>query len=211
MSLLWTKFIGFIKKLIRQNPQFTKDLFSLGTASAITFLLITPIGILAGRFLGPAEYGKYHLIYSIAQFFLVFMLFGLHAAFIQQYSQAKEFQKEKLKKAFFSLQILLVLLTSLFFLVLAPFLAKFFKVEKSIIFYAILFCILLTLYNAVRAFLQAKKKFKRFALAELIRGAISLSFFGALLVLFHLKNFLLPLIAFIVAVSYTHLTLPTKA
>src|SRR5437660_481355 len=73
---------------------FFKNISYITLGTIISALLSFIFNILAGRILGPVEYGKFALVSSIALFLYIPMLPGLNTALVKYVSEKNDFHKQ---------------------------------------------------------------------------------------------------------------------
>jgi O-antigen/teichoic acid export membrane protein len=86
------------------------------------FRRVAAVNIIAGRLLGPEEYGKYSLVFLISQIFLIPMIFGMDMAISRVISKEAFQNVENIRKnissafwfVFFISMLSLVLLLTIF-------------------------------------------------------------------------------------------------
>lgn len=147
--------------------RFIKNLsyvaLGFGFASFVGFIF----QVLAGRILGPAEYGEFALIQSIAMFFYTPMILGMPET-VTKYASEKEDLDRQRKIVSSSVIIILVLsLVSLVvILILFPFLPWVFSVSREIIFLSVTFAILFAAFAFLSSVLQGLHKMKWLAISQ---------------------------------------------
>ncbi|NMC87027.1 MAG: oligosaccharide flippase family protein, partial [Candidatus Moranbacteria bacterium] len=130
-----------------------------GGMIAAGMLLI--LNILAGRWLGPVEYGKYGLVVAISAIFIIPMTLGIDTAITYFVSKSKTaFEKKEIVASslwLVGLFIAAVVLIASFF---SEFLAGIFNAQKEIIEVAIFFSIFLAMRNILDAVIKGLHLFK---------------------------------------------------
>jgi O-antigen/teichoic acid export membrane protein len=153
------------------TKRFIKNLsyafLGVGGATAITFAF----NILAIRYLGPVEFGKWNIIGSIAEFFVILPLWGLTTASLRYLGAEREKQKEIIGTAFRS-----VFLLSLFFfplyIFLAPVMQNFLKIENSLYLFAMLYAAILVFFYLFQSFFQGLEEFKKLSFLWIISAFV---------------------------------------
>lgn len=157
-----------------------------GFFSALVLLLIN---ILAGRWLGPEEYGKYGLIVAIAAILMIPMILGLDTAsihFITKTNKKEEWDRIISSVLFLTLPLIAVISLVCFFW--KKTISSWLQVSEDIILFAILFAAILAFRMLSEAFLRAFHKFKYQSGVRIFEVLfVSLIFF--LLVFFGGSNF----------------------
>ncbi len=131
----------------------------LGGGIASAGLLL--VNILAGRYMGPSEYGKYNLVFVLSQFFILFVFWGLDIASIKAIAASKtRAEKGKnLSSASVFLVLTLGLLSLIAFLVYKP-AAQYFALDQSLLFILLILSIPLTLKAMFDGFIRGLRLFK---------------------------------------------------
>lgn len=161
-------------------------------AAGMLFIL----NVLAGRWLGPEEYGKYNLIIVISQFFLIPMLFGMDTTIVRKISMSSEINE---KKKFISSAIFFVMLaiaiTSIVVFLNRELLAKMFSMKIDLVIFSLIFTVSLTLKMIYDGIIKGFHFFKFQAIIRIIEGmTIVLGFFGLRLIF---TNYLQLTLAFV--------------
>lgn len=171
-------------------------LMSLGTIGGIVFIFIT--NIFAGRLLGPTEYGKYALIISLGQIFIIPMTFGINTASVKYISSSKN----KLKKKLFAqntifLSILFTFLTSIICLIFNSQFSNFLKINNQIFIFILIYSVILSFKYISEALIKGFHQFKLLSSLEFINSfIICLSFFVFIFLTKNrsFQNFIIPTI-----------------
>jgi O-antigen/teichoic acid export membrane protein len=64
-------------------------------SGALVLPLMMIVTTLAGRLIGPTEYGKYSLLLLINQFLIIFIFFGLDTTSVKYIAKARNFSEKK--------------------------------------------------------------------------------------------------------------------
>lgn len=91
----------FGRNFVRKTSGFMKNLGFLAAGEFLGGVIVFPIKILAGRILGPEEFGLFSLVMSLLQFFIVPMIFFRTAT--QKYVPSLKREKSQLNYIFVSL------------------------------------------------------------------------------------------------------------
>ena len=144
-------------------------------SSGILFL----VNILGGRLLGPAEYGKFQVMISIAQFLVIPMLLGLSTASVKHIAEAETHEEKSLiiKTATVSFSVF-TLCSVIILFSLKEYFSRLFGVQLNFFLYSVALAVLLGTFNISRSFLQGLKKMKEISLLDFLYSlVIFLSFF----------------------------------
>ncbi len=166
---------------------FIKNIWhvAIGFGFYIIFGFISQI--LAGRILGPAEYGKYALIQSIAMFLCISMDCGVNTALIKYNAEKEIFERQrKILSSSFLITFIFSSVSVLLFFVFADKLSKFFGVSSVFLLLAVFFALFYNLYNLAVSALRSLHQMKKFSISQAIYGFTTL---GLLLVFIFYKFF----------------------
>lgn len=155
-------------------------------ASGILFV----VNILAGRWLGPVEYGKYGLVIAISSIFIIPMTIGIDNASIYYIakSESEEEKKKYLSSSFF-LFLILICLSSLIFLLFNTFLAKIFNTDFDILKITLIFSIFLAIRTILDSYIKGFHFFKFQSLGKILESITVVISFILLFCLFNLVRF----------------------
>lgn len=145
------------------------------TAGGILFIT----NILAGRWLGPEEYGKYNFIAAFSTIALLLMNFGLDVTTLHFVSRARSSGERELLigTSFFSI-LFTILLGILILVGLADFFVDELAVDSGIYFVAIIFTTVLSIKNLLDSYLRGIGLFKEQSRYKILEACLT---FGALL------------------------------
>ncbi|WP_286681164.1 lipopolysaccharide biosynthesis protein, partial [Methanoculleus sp. DTU007] len=73
----------FHEEISTEVEKFIKNLSYVGIGTIVASVFSFSFNILAGRWLGPSEYGTFTLIQSVAMFLYIPMLLGFHTAMVK--------------------------------------------------------------------------------------------------------------------------------
>ena len=145
--------------------------FGFGAASFLTFGLT----IFAGRLLGPIEYGKANLVFSISSFLAVPMGLWLNLAAIKYLASESRDTTRDLIASLLVLTFLSTIVSIPVIYFLQDQFLILFHVGKGLFFFAVIFSLILVFTNVGQTILKGLHLFKKFASIHLI----SLFFFIA--------------------------------
>lgn len=188
----------FGHKISRQMKDFLKNLSWSFFGGMIAGIVLFAVNILAGRWLGPNEYGKYSLIVAISFFLVAPMTLGLEVSasrfitIVQTQGIKNCIGKFILKRTILS-TLVIGLMGIIFILAIRPKLGI-----GSSLFYTALF---LSMVSAVRlvadGILRGQNLFRKQALLRLTEGLIIMVVFLILIILIKNKNYLIYIISVI--------------
>ncbi len=129
------------------------------------------VNIIAGRILGPEEYGKYALVVAMANIFIIPMTFGLDVATTHYVARSnnKNVQKKYISSTI-SMFIILLFITIINLYFFRTFLARLFSAQVYAVEMAIFFAGLLVIKNIFDASIKGLKLFKYQSLVKIIEA-----------------------------------------
>lgn len=167
------------------SDEMRKFILHLGWISAAAlvsavFMFIT--NLFAGRWLGPAEYGKYALIISLGQLFIIPMTLGINTAAIREIAQKKSNRAKVISTAFYSI-LFLILLSLLLYWLLRPFLEQYLHLTSFLYLWAIIYSMALALKYISEAVAKGLHQFPRISVLTVLSSLVILIvFFGQIFI-----------------------------
>jgi len=167
-----------------EMQKFIRNLSWVGSGTVISIALIFIINTLAGRLLGPTEYGKYSLIISLGQIFIIPMTIGINTAAIKYISLSKtQNRKKRLAQNTIFLTTISIILTSIICLIFSRQLSGHLKVDKQIFTSILIYTIILSIKYILEAIIKGFHQFRLISFLEIINATvIFLSFFIYILI-----------------------------
>lgn len=189
-------------KIFKEEPsemvlQFIKNLgyVTVGFTAAKFFSFFFQVYV--GRTLGTVEYGKFVLVYSVAMFLYLPMLLGIDTALTKYLAEQKnEEEKSKIISTGFTLILISVIISSIIFFTLSPWIALISSVSQKYVYGAVLIAIFyssLVFSQKIEQGLYKMKVVSAIELAWCITSVIVI-----LSVLFFMKDARAPVIALII-------------
>ncbi len=174
----------FAEKISENVRLFLKDLRYAVLGFGLARFLTAIFNIISGRLLGPAEYGKFSLLLSIAMFLAIPAIFSLNFGMIK-YCAEKEDRAEQQKIIMTSLILmsLLLIVCSMIYFLLAESLARLFGVSLFIFRLALIFAVVYALNLMITSILQGLHLIKERSFWELLCALVLIIIF-VLLVFF---------------------------
>lgn len=153
-------------------------------SSLIMFIL----SIIAGRFLGPVEYGKYNLILAMSNIVVIFIFFGLDATSVKYVAGSNSSEE---KNQHISNSLIVIVITNIFFLSIllltSSFLQRMLHIDKSIILFVLLFSFLASFKSILDSIIKALKDFRFQATLKIIESLIIILCFILLMFILRLS------------------------
>ncbi len=155
---------------------FIKNFGYLASAEIIGSVIGFPVKILAGRFLGPVEYGKYALILNLVQFFFLPMIFGFTTAALRYLPQHKERRKEII--GLINLLLTFTISSSVVGFILTRSLwIRLFGITEDLFWWTLIITVVTVLYRVYDAFQRGLDRFRVLFFITIINSVIALTTF----------------------------------
>jgi O-antigen/teichoic acid export membrane protein len=181
----------FGHKMSQEMKQFLGNLSWSVSSGVIAVGISTVVTTLAGRFMGPEEYGKYSLLLVVYQFLVIFIFLGIDITSVKYIAKAKDFfQKKKIVSSFgifiaLSLGIVCILSVLTF-----PLIRKLYSVNLIFLLAGLSYTIFVSIKTAFDLFTRGLEDFKRQAKAKIFEALILLLAFPTIFFLLKLNNFI---------------------
>lgn len=179
---------------------FSWVMLGYGVAAALIFAF----QVIAGRVLGPTEYGKYVLVDSLAIFLHIVMMLGISTAaikYLAENPQPKE-QQKIISTSYFLVFISSSLFALFFFILLSQF-SKFLNISPSILRLSVTFAYCYSLYILAIDILRGLQQMKKLAVFRAGYGLIAL----IVLLVFILFLKYISFLAAVFSVSFAYLVI----
>lgn len=173
--------------------EFLLHLSYITFSSFIVAGLMMIVQIVAGRLMGPSQYGKFALTLSIASILTTVSMLGLHVS--AMYYITKERRHAQLISASLIGAFINIVVVTIIWFIFLNFWVKTFKIDSSVAIYASIFTAVNTLYHVNRGYLRGLNKMKQFAIYDIISATIATAIFFVLLFLSPHKTFSLIIIS----------------
>jgi len=148
------------------------------------------VGTLAGRFMGPEQYGKYNLVILVSTYIIALSFFGLDISTIKNVAKAKT--KEQKQRSFFSSFVFVSLVTSVFLALMLIFRQKIssdFGLDMRIVISVVIYTVVVTCKLMLDILTRALEQFKLQAISRFIEIAVLALGFSAAVFLYHKIDF----------------------
>lgn len=174
-----------LKELIFKNKTtrqaIAKNVFWLGVGQFGSRFIRAAITIYSARILGASEYGIFSYVLGVSSFFLIFSDIGISSILSREVAKKPQ-EKEKYFATIFIIKTILLLLTAILLVVVAP---LFIKIEKAASF--MVFVALLTILDGfcglAFSFFKGKEKMELEAIVLLVMN-IAITIFGFVVLYF---------------------------
>ena len=151
-------------------------------SGVIALPLMMIVSTLAGRYMGPAEFGKYNLIVLFSSYVLIFVFFGLDIASVKAIVKAKS-DDDKSKEFFSSFVFTLGTLGLLIIigLLCKNLIISKFGLDQKFVWLTIIYCIAISIKNILDVAIRGLERFKDQAKAKILEALTQVGLFvGAL-------------------------------
>lgn len=157
---------------------------------AFSSLVLFLINVVAGRIMGPEEYGRYNLVLTIAYVVSVLMVFGQDMACIK-YIASSGTEKEKrghFSNSLWVVSVSILVVSILAFLFAAP-AASLLGTTKILFAWAILYAAIFSARSILDSLFRALIEFKLQALVKILEGIVILGIFVGLFFLLQKQGY----------------------
>lgn len=189
----------FGEKITQNVSLFFKNLRWAIFGYSFAAFCVLVFEILAGRILGPNEYGKYVLVGIVGSFLYLFMTWGVSTAAIK-YASGEDYTTQKLiiSNAYFVI-VGLVLFWGLIFLIFSSQISGFFSIPLALFRLSIVFGLFFSLYTLSIDSLRSLHKIKNLSFFRAGYGILILVIFAAF---FLINNISFKTAVFVICFSY---------
>ena len=194
----------FHEKVSVDVEKFIKNLSYLSIGTLISTVFSFAFNILAGRWLGPSEYGFFTLVQSVAMFLYIPMTLGITTALVKYNCEKIDFLRQrKIISTTFILVFLFTIVSLLFYLVFSKQIMALFSISEDIFYFSLVFAVLFVFYTLVTETLRSIHKIYEYSLFKPIFSVIL--FFSFLVFIFVFKDLLYtsPLFSTLIAYGIT--------
>ena len=155
----------FHEKMSNEAMTFFSNLSYVGLGTFIATIFSFAFNVLSGRLLGPAEYGEFSLVQSIAMFLYIPMLMGSHTSMVKYNSEKKEFHRQqKIISTTYILVFAQLFGTILLYLLFEPEILRIFSISSNLLSLSIIFAILFVFYTLSTETLRSLHEMKKISI-----------------------------------------------
>jgi len=131
--------------------------------------------IIAGRVLGPSEYGKYILVQSVAAFLFIPMCLSINTALVKYNAEKEDITRQrKIISTAFIMVFILSIASALFFFFLSGIFSKILGISSDIFNLSVIFALFCSFYVLSADTLRSLHKMKQFAIFRAFYGLLFL-------------------------------------
>jgi len=157
----------FHEKMSTEAMGFFRNLSYVGLGTFIATIFSFIFNVLSGRFLGPAEYGEFSLVQSVAMFLYIPMLMGSHASMVKYNSEKKEFHRQqKIISTTYILVFAQLFATILLYRLFEPEILRIFSISSTLLNLSIIFAILFVFYTLSTETLRSLHDMKKISILQ---------------------------------------------
>lgn len=195
-KLFYSKLFPFINIIYRkifheevssEVEKFIKNLSYVGTGTIIASVFSFSYNILAGRWLGPSEYGTFTLVQSIAMFLYIPMLLGFHTAMVKYNAEKVDFLRQRcIISTTYILVLLFTVISLLIYFIFSKEIMAIFSISGEVFYFALIFAVLFVFYTLATEALRSLHMIRTYSRLMPVYSAIL--FFAFLAFVFAFKE-----------------------
>jgi len=176
ISFLHLKFFG--QKMGKEMGVFLCNMSWSLISGVFALPLVMLVNTLAGRIMGPAEYGQYMLITVVSSYMVLFIFFGLDTATVKAVVKAstKQGKGREFYSAFLFVVLSLVAVSLVCFLG-APLFEKLTGITRTILYFALLYSITSSLKAVLNVLTRGLEEFRLQAEGRALEAVALIIFF----------------------------------
>lgn len=194
----------FHEKVNVEIEKFITNLSYIGIGTVIASVFGFSFNILAGRWLGPSEYGYFTLVQSVGMFLYLPMLLAFQAALVKFNSEKIDFIRQKSIISTTYVLVPLFTLTSLFiYFIFSKEIRNIFSISEQVFYFALVFAVLYALYTLTTETMRSLHRMKEFSLFNPLFSMILFFSFLAFIFVFNDSSFKSPLFSMLLAYGIT--------
>lgn len=169
----------FHEKISDEVESFVKNLSYIAIGTVIATLFGFAFHLLAGRILGPAEYGKFTLVQSVAMFLLIPMVLGFNTAMVKYASEKEDIERQsRIISTTYILAALFTAASVILYFIFSPQLSSIFSISREMLYLSIILAVLSVLFMILPTeTLKCVFKMKTLAIFKAVSSAIALCAF----------------------------------
>ncbi len=188
----------FGQEMSVQMKNFMGNLSWSFFAGIIAMPISMLVGTLAGRLMGPVDYGRYNLVVLISSYVVAFAYFGLDISSLKRIVKSKSLAEQR--TSFYSAFIFIVFMLAIFTVIsfsFGPAIIAKTDLPKNIIYFIIFYTIVNLIKSITDVLVRATERFKLQAISRLIEVFILTAVFLVVVFLYKILNYELYLVAII--------------
>lgn len=194
----------FHEKVTIEVEKFIKNLSYMGIGTIIASVFSFAYNILAGRWLGPAEYGYFTLVQSVALFLYIPMMLGFHSALVKFNAEKIDFLRQRIIiSTTFILVFLFTIVSLLIYLVFSEQLMNIFSISREIFYFALVFAVFYVFYTLMTETMRSLHRIRELSIFNLLFSLLVFFSFLTFVFVFKDLSFKSPLISMLLAYGIT--------
>ena len=168
----------FHEKISKEVKKFVKNLSYVAFGTIIATVFSFAFTILAGRILGPSEYGQFALVESVAMFLYIPMLLGFGTALIKYNSEKEALKRQQkiISTAYFLIFIFTVVSIVIYYLFSSQ-ISAVFSIPIGLFYLSVIFATLFVVYRLTTGTLRSLHEMKKYAIFQPTYSIILLASF----------------------------------
>jgi O-antigen/teichoic acid export membrane protein len=170
----------FHKDISGAAARFMRNLAYVVSGTLPSIVLLSVFNILAARFLGPTEYGKYTLIQSVAAFIGISMIMGYHTTIAKFLPESQDPSvRSKTISSIYMLTFMFTVATIGFYVIFMPEISSIFNISEEFLTLAIAFAVIFTFYTLMTNTIRGLMRMKLYSLFQVAYAVMVLAIFLA--------------------------------
>lgn len=170
------------EKMSKDVKEFFRDLLYIGLGTIVATIFSFTFNILAGRILGPSEYGGFTLVQSVAMFLYIPMLLGFSTAMVKYNAEKSDYDRQQRIISTTYILVFIFTIISVFIYYLFPSqISEIFSVSKEIFQLSVFFAVLFVFHVLTTSTLRSMHEMKKLSVLQPIHSAVLLVSFIALI------------------------------
>lgn len=170
----------FHKDISGAMARFMRNLAYVVSGTLPSIVLLSVFNILAARFLGPTEYGKYTLIQSVAAFIGISMIMGYHTTIAKFLPESQDpAEHSKTISSVYMLTLMFTVATVILYVIFMPEISSIFNISQEFLTLAIAFAVIFTFYTLTTNTIRGLLRMKLYSLFQVAYAVMVLAIFLA--------------------------------
>lgn len=212
-SVYYSKLFAFINTTYRmifheeissEVEKFIKNLSYVGIGTIVASIFSFSYNILAGRWLGPSEYGAFTLVKSVAMLLYVPMLLGFSTAMVKYNAEKVDFLRQRcIISTTYILVLLFTVISLLVYLIFSKEIMAIFSISSEVFYFALLFAVLFVFYALTTGTLRSLHMMRTYSQLMPVHSAVLFFAFLAFVFAFKELSFKSPLYSMLLAYGVT--------
>jgi len=146
----------FHEEVSSEVEKFIKNISYVGIGTIVASIFSLSYNILAGRWLGPSEYGTFTLIQSVAMFLYIPMLLGFHTAMVKYNAERIDLLRQRsIISTAYILVLLFTVISLLVYFIFSKEIMAIFAISSEVFYFAVLFAVLFVFYTLTTGTLRS--------------------------------------------------------